>query len=437
MKLQSLRSEFAKYVSLNVLGMIGLSCYILADTFFIAQGLGSAGLAALNIAIPLYSLMHGAGLMIGIGGASRYAVHRAQGENRQADRVFTHACLLGLVVGVLFLLAGLFLSAPLSRLLGANDDTFALTSVYLKTLLCFGPAFLMNNVLIAFVRNDGQPQRAMLGMLLGSFFNIVFDYLLIFPAGLGMFGAAIATAFSPLVSLLVLSGHLRRPVRGFRLRRCRIRPALFGSICTPGLSAFITELSNGLVLLLFNLVILRLHGNTGVAAYGVVANLSLVAVAIYNGVAQGMQPLVSRSFGSGNRQALRTLYRDAAVLSLLIATALYALVYLCTDPFVALFNSENDPALAALAHSGMRIYFLGFWCAGFNIVSAAFFSAADRPVQGFILSILRGVAVIVPTLLLLTALLGMTGVWATFPSAEAITALVSVIFVGSYFRQTA
>ena len=184
--------EFRRYAAPGVLGMIGISCYILADTFFVAKGTGSLGLAALNIAIPAYNLMNGLGLMVGVGGATHYSLCRAQGDAAEADRTFTHTLLLGLCIALVFVLTGTFGVVPLSRLLGANAETLDMTAVYLRLLLCFAPFFVTNNIMIAFVRNDGEPGRAMAGMIAGSLFNIVFDWVFIFPCGLGMFGAVSA-----------------------------------------------------------------------------------------------------------------------------------------------------------------------------------------------------------------------------------------------------
>ena len=171
---------------------------------------------------PLYNLMNGIGLMIGVGSATHFTICRAQGQQKEADRAFTHAAGLGLMAGLFFLLLGVLAAGPLARLLGADAETFPLTSVYLRTLLCFGPFFIMNNVLLAFVRNDGGPSRAMCGMIIGSLSNVVMDYVFIFPLGMGMFGAALATGVSPIISMLILSGHLRSPARGFHLLRTRL-----------------------------------------------------------------------------------------------------------------------------------------------------------------------------------------------------------------------
>lgn len=417
--------EFRRYAAPGVLGMIGISCYILADTFFVAKGTGSLGLAALNIAIPAYNLMNGLGLMVGVGGATHYSLCRALGDAVEADRTFTHTLLLGLCIALLFVLTGTFGVVPLSRLLGANAETLDMTAVYLRLLLCFAPFFVTNNIMIAFVRNDGEPGRAMAGMIAGSLFNIVFDWVFIFPCGLGMFGAALATGASPLVSLLVLSGHLRRPSRGFHLRRERLRPRLLPRICAPGLSSLVSELASGITLLLINLVLLRIAGNTAVAAYGVIANLALVESAIFTGLSTGVQPLISRSAEANRRRLLRWTVTTALAISALM----YVLVFVFASPITAVFNSEHDPALAACAVPGLRIYFAGFLAACINIIAAAYFSAAGQASRGFIISLVRSIIAIPPVLFALSALLGVTGVWLTFPAVEALACALSLLFI--------
>ena len=390
----SLRS-FGRYAAPGILGQVGISCYILADTFFVSRGTGATGLAALNIALPLYNLMNGIGLMIGVGSATNFTICRAQGQQKEADRAFTHAAGLGL-----------------------------------------GPFFIMNNVLLAFVRNDGGPSRAMCGMIIGSLSNVVMDYVFIFPLGMGMFGAALATGVSPIISMLILSGHLRSPARGFHLLRTRLHLHLLPALCTPGLPSLISELSSGVVLLLFNQVLLRLAGNTGVAAYGIVANLALVAVAVFTGLSTGVQPLVSHSSGTGESASLRRLFRYGIVTAIAIATVLFTVVFVFAGPIAAAFNSAGDPVLAGYAVTGLRIYFLGFWCAGLNIVCAAFFSASGRSGQGFAISLLRGVIVIPPVLLALTAFADANGVWATIPTVEALVAVLTLVCLSRTFRRS-
>ena len=389
MEKQGTAKTFARYVSLNVAAMIGLSCYILADTFFISASMGADGLAALNLAIPIYSFVNGTGLMIGMGGATRYAICRAQGDERESNRIFTHSVILGLACGMIFLLIGLLFARPLSRMLGGEGQILDMTATYLRTLLVFAPMFILNNTLVAFVRNDGWPNYSMAAMLLGSGFNIVMDYVLVFPCNMGIFGAALATGLSPVVSMLFFS--------------------------------LITEVSAGIVMIVFNLVILRLKGSLGVAAYGIIANLALVGTSVFTGVGQGSQPVVSTGYGKGNHAGVRLVLKMAAVTALGLALLLNLAVWLFPEQIVAVFNGEGDQALAQLALRGLPIYFAGFFLAGMNIVLAAILSAVEKPGSAFLVAILRGGAASLPLLFLLSAFWGMDGVWLSFPAAELVT----------------
>ena len=167
-KKPSHKKEFARYSAQAVLGMLGLSCYILADTFFISKGLGVNGLAALNLSIPVYSFIHGIGLMLGM--ARHKVPHiKSQKDYNLSNLIFTNTVSLAVVFSALFVLAGIFFSEGLTRVLGANAEVFEMTNIYLKVILLFAPAFIMNDVMICFVRNDGNPRLAMLAMLGGSF----------------------------------------------------------------------------------------------------------------------------------------------------------------------------------------------------------------------------------------------------------------------------
>lgn len=175
---------FVKYVSQSVMGMVGISCYILADTWFVSAAFGAEGLAALNLAIVVYSLMNAAGLMAGIGGATLFLLSFAAGRERRTE-IFSSTAALCLFFAVIFTGAGLFFSGGIARLLGADEVIFAMTRSYLRTILSFSLFFIMNNIFLAFVRNDGSPRLAMAAMVTGSLSNIALDYLFIFPFGWG------------------------------------------------------------------------------------------------------------------------------------------------------------------------------------------------------------------------------------------------------------
>lgn len=427
MKEKTLLKEFTQYVTLNIFGMIGLSCYILADTFFVSRGLGANGLAALNLAIPVYSFVHGSGLMFGMGGATKYSICRGQKDYQNADTVFSTTIAIMSALALIFVLTGLFFAGTLTSLLGADDAVFDMTRTYLKVILLFAPAFMANDTLLCFVRNDGNPRLAMAAMLAGSFSNIILDYLFIFPLGMGIFGAVLATGLAPVISLLVLSKHLLTGQNQFHFKR--IKPAfhLSKTVVSLGIPSLITEVASGIVMIIFNAIILHLQGNIGVAAYGVVANLSLVVTSVYTGIAQGTQPILSRLYGHGDKENLTRILKYALKTMLIISCGIYILFLFAANPIVSLFNSEHHSLLQQIAVSGLKLYFTAIPFVGFNIILAAYFTSTEKVLPAQIVSLSRGFVLIIPMAFAMSLLLQMNGVWLSYPLTECLVALAGIV----------
>ena len=418
--------EFAKYTSLNVLGMIGLSCYILADTFFVSKGLGANGLTALNLAIPIYSFINGSGLMLGMGGATKYSILKSQDKTKEANRAFTNTVLFTLGLALIFFAIGVFFSGTITRLLGADDIVYQMSKTYLQVILLFAPMFMLNNVLLCFVRNDGAPQLSMLAMIGGSLSNIVLDYIFIFPCNMGIFGAVLATGLAPIIGMLILSPYFLKKRNQFHLIRCSVSVKLINNIVSTGLPSLITEVSSGIVIIVFNKIILGLQGNIGVAAYGVIANLSLVVISIYTGVAQGIQPILSKNYGTGNKKDIKQILRYSLVTVLAISGIVYSSVFFGADFIAGIFNSEQNALLQSIAVTGLKIYFTACVFVGFNIILSVYFTSTEHARPAHIISLLRGFIIIIPMAFLLSSISGMIGVWFTFPTTELIVALIGL-----------
>lgn len=422
------KTDFWKYISLSVLGMLGSSGTILADTFFVSARLGTDGLAALNIAISVFGLINGFGMLLGIGGATRYTIAKVQRDDQKGNELFSLALLCAAVLGLCFFITGLLFASPLACALGADASLAPLCSVYLRTVLLFAPFFILNHLFLAFIRNDGNPRLSMAMMAVGSCANIVLDYLFLYPLHMGIFGAALATGLAPVISLAIASLHFLGRKNHFRFVAAAGRKATMGEVkklAAPGLSACINEMSSCVVLVIFNLLILRAAGNTGVAAYGIVANLALVVLAVFTGIAQGLQPLLSRAYGRGDLQEVEALFRRGRHLAFLAGSIVLGTAVLFSHDLVVLFNSEHDAQLQALAEEGMRLYFIGFLAVGYNYLSAAVFSVAERSGAAFGLSFFRGCIGIAAAACLFSSLWGMVGIWLTFPAVEGVTALAA------------
>lgn len=424
---KSCLKEFAKYSILNVLGMIGLSCYILADTFFISNRVGADGLTALNLAIPVYNVFHGCGLMLGMGGATKYSIYRSQGNDSNADAIFTNTIRTGLLFGVIFASIGIFLSRPLAILLGADDKVLEMTNIYLRIILIFSPFFILNDIMISFVRNDGNPNLSMMAMLIGSFANIIFDYIFIYPLNLGIFGAVLATGFAPIIGLIISMQHIFRNKNNFHYVRNPFNFQMMLHSLSLGLPSLITEISSGVVIITFNMTILKLIGNVGVASYGVITNISLVVISMYTGISQGVQPLVSRFYGSNDNKSISKVFRYSIVTIIVLSILIYISMFMFATPITNIFNSEHNLLLQQIATTGLKLYFLAVLFVGFNIVISVFLTSTDRPIPAHIISLLRGLILIVPMTIILSKILGITGVWLSFPITEFIVSILSLI----------
>ena len=425
---KNILKDFSKYVSFNILGQIAYSCYTLADTFFVSADLGTNGLTALNLAFPVFCMISGAGLMIGIGGSSRFSILKSRSDSKTADQIFTNAFILVFMFAAIFFFAGFFASRSLTKLLGANNQVFEITNIYLKTLMLFAPAFMLNHLLQCFVRNDGHPSLSMAAMMTGSFSNIILDYIFIFPFNMGIFGAAFATGLSPAISMLILLPYFIKKKNSFHFISTNLvqMKRNIGTILGNGVPPFLTEAASGVVMLVFNFIMLRIAGNVGVAAFGVISVISLVVIALYTGLSQGMQPLISQNHGAENKKNVRTLLNYSLVTSVLLSAVIYVIIFFNAPCLVSIFNREQDLFLAQYAIPGLKLYFTACPFIGFNIVLSTYFISINHPLPAQIISILRSFFILIPMAFILSYFWGMTGVWLAYPATEILVFIIAL-----------
>lgn len=427
MKDKKLLKDFIKYSSLNVLGMMSLSMYILADTFFISKALGANGLAALNLAIPFYSFIHGGGLMIGMGGATKYSIYKSQKCSDESNKIFTESFVMTIFVSILYFIIGLFFSNQIISFFDVSQSVFEMSKTYLQVILIFAPMFMMNNLLLCFVRNDGAPHLSMAAMIIGSFSNIILDYIFMFPLNMGIFGSVLATGLAPVISLIVLSPYFIQKRNNFKLKRLTKENSESLGILSIGLPSLITEASSGVVIIVFNLLILRLEGNIGIAAYGIIANLSLVVISIYTGIAQGIQPIISINYGRKKDDNVNEILRYAMITLLIISAIIYMFIYLKAEWITNIFNNQGNEVLQSIAEEGLKYYFSGCLFAGFNIILSSYFSSIEYSRPAHIISLLRGFILIILFALLLSLLGGIIGIWLAFPFTEFLVSMLGLL----------
>lgn len=419
---------FIKYLFPSIGGMLGVSLYILFDTMFVGHGIGREGLAALNIAIPIYNVLTALGLLLGIGGATALSVSLGKGKIKEARKIFTHALFVSAFLGIAITIFGLMFIDKISYFMGASDKNIILVKDYLKVIITFSPAFVIVSTLTVFIRNDRAPKLAMWSIIIGSAVNIVLDALFILVFGLGMKGAAMATAVSPIVSLILLSIHfIGNENRILKVIKTSFQKEVFYRILKNGIPSFVIEISAGVVIFAFNNVLQNMGGTLGVSAYSIVANVSLICAAIFNGIAQAIQPIVSINYGAGNYHRVIKVLKFSMISSLIIGITFFAFGILYPEGIILFFN--KDVELMNITKTAIRIYFLAFIFMGVNISISSYMQSMEHSMQSTAISVLRGIIFNMIFLIILSRLFLIKGVWMTVPLVEFITMFISLFYV--------
>lgn len=416
-----------KYMIPSVAGMLGLSVCILFDTMFIGHKLGELGLAALNIALPTYNLYNAIGLAIGIGGATTLSIAMGQKKFHKVNRIFTSAVFAAIIFCIIINLLEFFFLDNIVYMLGASEATFSLTRDYLKVILTFNSAFILASSFIVFVRNDGEPKLAMYAVIASNITNIVLDYIFIYIFNWGMFGAALATSIGQLVALAVLSIHFIKRKNTMHLEIGGINLEHIGRVLKNGVPSFLNEISAGFVIFIFNIVIFKFEGDLGVSAYGIITNLVLIFTAIFNGVSQGVQPLISVNFGAQKEERVKEFLRLTRRIVLILGVIFFGMGLLLPNQMISIFTSDTGKLLS-ITRQGIYLYFITFLFNGSNIVNVAYLQAVEKAKESSLLSSLRGLIFIIIFIIILPRILGVYGVWLTIPSAELATLIIFLLF---------
>lgn len=430
--MRKLKRSFFKYVSLSVLSTISLSFYILVDTYFISVAEGSNGIAALNISLPVYGILYGIGHMIGVGFSTRFKIRYDDYEEK--CRIFSKGLFFVLLISLFFVTIGIFFSHNIVYALGARGEVLRMSNIYLKTILCFAPTFILDIFFMSFIRNDRNPSIVTTAIVSSSIFNCIFDYVFMFPMKMGIFGAAFATALAPIVGIIVSSSHFFLKKNSLKLVRTRVRLQEFFHLSSLGISSLVTNISTSVVLIVFNFIILKYVGDIGVAAYGIIANMADVTFSIFSGVGNGVQPLISENYGKNKFKEMIYVLKMAIVVSLIMATVIYALLYFNAVSLTGVFNSSGEEKLLFYGVQGIRVYFLAIPFIAINIVTALSMQAMEKPRLSFIISILRGIVVLIPSAIIFSNAFKIMGLWGSYVFTEFVVSAISVIFMLKYVR---
>lgn len=423
-----LKPLFLSYLLPAMIGMLLMSVNILVDGIFVSHGVGPTALAGVNIAVPIFSILLSISLWIGMGGATLYSISLGEGNKKRAHQLFTLSFMTMLIVVVALIIALLLNLKTIAYIFGASDLTYPYVQEYLYVILLFGVFYTIENLLSIFIRNDGNPKLAMMGLITTSILNILFNYFFIFVLHYGVTGCALATALSTIIGMSVLCLHFFRQQSELKFVVAFFSLSDLKRIFSIGLPSFIVEASFAVMVILYNVMFLHYLGANGVTAYAMVNYIHTVLLTIFLGVGMALQPLVSYHHGARLTERLTALLKIGIATALILGLMTAIIAMLFPSQLMALFG-ESTFEIRNMAAQGFVHFAIGYVFLGMNMVFAEFFQSIEKIRLATTIMLLRSIILFIPTLILLPNLLGPQAIWWTFPVAEGITALLLYMYM--------
>lgn len=424
----SIKKLYFRYLFPSMGSAVVASVYLMTDAIVIGKGVGDNALAALNMTTPIISFMLSIGILFGIGGSVIFSVHKGTGDDGKANKCFTNS-FIGVSIGAVIMcfICNIFGMQILS-LMGAEGELFDYAYDYVKYYYYFAIPSVFLNFCSAFVRSDKDPNRAMIAVAAGGIVNVVLDIILVYPAKMGMAGAAIASVTGLSIQLLVCLTHFisKKNTIRFSMPTNILKNSL--KIIKGGLSGFITELSNAIIIFVFNLQLLHYCTNAELAVYGVLANCAILFNALFVGVGQAVQPVSAFNFGANKTERIAKL-RKYAYSTVIIMGVLFALSGILFPETVASCFIDLTASTLEVTKTALPIYFTAFFAMGINVLSTYYFQSLMKGGYSLAVSMLRNVFISSLLLIALPMIFGGFAIWFAIPVTELTVAVVSVVLL--------
>lgn len=424
---------FNRYFFPTLAGMLGTSLVTMTDGIFVGRSVGADGVAAVNLIWAPLMLLLGLGLMLGMGSSVLASVAIAQNDDERARKNVTQSFAAG--VAITALIVGIMLANPLATVmvLGASTTLAETAMTYMMYLV---PGFLFNIIAIIglfVLRADGAPRTTMWATIAPGILNVLLDYLFMFPLGMGIKGAALATSISYVLGCSIVLYYLVRKARHLALLnifRKKAREGFRRNVrrqCGIGLPALLGEAVMSITMLLGNLLTAKYIGDAGVAAYGLICYYLPYVFLVGNAIAQGAQPLISFNHGINNQGRVLKIQRMAIIYALTAGVLIGICFYLLNRPLTALFL-PLDTTAAEIAVKAFPFYALCTIPYIFNIASIGYYQSIERPAPAILFSLLRCAVFLIPTFIVLPQIIGTTGIWLSITVSETLTAFVIITY---------
>jgi putative MATE family efflux protein len=425
----NLITTFFRYSAPNIAGLIAITSSIIVDGIFVGRIVGSDALAAVNLAMPFFSLSFGICALLVTGGSVLCGEMIGAGDDTKASQAFSQVVLVLFTLSLIICAAGFLFPHEVAKLLGADQRVINDVVTYLTGYLLFIPIVLSGMGLLYFARVNGFPELVSFVLLFVAVLNVLLDWLLVAKWNMGLKGAALATggAQSMIFVLLLPSFFFKSSRLRFMKPSLDIRHTLRASF--NGLSEFFNETSGGIVIFTFNYVLMRRVGVDGVAAFTIVNYLMFVGLMVAYGVGESLHAPVSINLGAGAVKRATDFLRVAVVFILVAGMILALCLLVMPQALIGIFLTSGEPAARLLAVDYTRYLWPAFLFNGVNITMSAYFTAMQKPVQSIVIALMRSLFLPVVLILLFNRFFSHHFIFMSIPAAEIITLAVAVIML--------
>ncbi len=420
----------------SILMMLVESIYGVVDGLFVSNFVGTSAFAALNIIWPAVMLVGALGLMVGTGGSALVSKTMGEGDPARAGAVFSMLVRFTVILSLVFMVPLLVFMEPLARLLGAEGETVRLCVVYGSICTLGLPTYMLQLCFQSFYMTAERPQLGTVMSLVSAVTNIVLDALFIVVFKWGLAGAAAATTLASCVSGIFPLWYFssRRNSSSLRLVRTRFEREPLLKACSNGLSEYVGNISWNVLAICYNLQLLRMMGEAGVAAYAVLLYYGYIFAAVFFGFNISVTPIIGYNYGAGDKAELKSLLRHSVTLLLALGFLMMLVSELSAGPAARLFVGY-DPELSALTKHAIRLYMLSFFIAGFNLFISAWFTGLGNGKVSAAVSFTRNLVFELGFVFLLPALLGPDGIWLAVDAADVCCCILGVVLILAFRRR--
>lgn len=423
-----------------IIMMVFTSLYSIVDGLFIANYANESSFAAVNLVMPFIMIVASIGFMMGTGGQALISKYLGQGKVEKANRSFSLIVYATIVIGILFSVLFVFTIEPIIKALGSINNTTSEEMVsealkYGRILIGFLVFFMLQNLFQSFFLVIGKSRLGFLIIFIGGISNIILDFLFIGVFKWGIIGAAFATTIGYIITSITSLLYFifnRKNVIHLSKTNFNIKTILRSAY--NGLSEFISNISMSAVSIVYNIQLLKLYGENGVSAYGIIMYVSFVFIAIFIGYSIGLAPHIAYNFGACNDKELKNILKRSLLAILILGLIMMGIASSTSSIFSSFFSNGNQ-ALQYISTKAMRIYSLAFIFSGFSIFTSSFFTALNNGTVSALVSILRTLVFQISFVFIFPLIFGNVGIWWAGVGAEVASIIICITFILTYKKK--